>query len=415
VPRLLLLYHFFHPDDVVSARMFSDLAVEQRSRGWEVVALTSNRSCFDPDRAYPAREDWAGGEIHRVFRPPLKQSRPVQRLANSGWMTAAWLARAGRLAPFDAVVMGSDPAFAPVIGPGLRRLWPRAALVHWCFDLYPEAIAAEGGNRAVRALVPAATRLMKWAYQSYDALVDIGPRMGERLAAYGSGARQATLTPWALAEPSDPPGGADLEVRRRLFGDAKLALLYAGTMGRAHDHHALLAVARACRRRAGNDVTFCFASRGNRHDELLAAVSAADDTNVRFAPFADEQSLGQRLRAADLHLISLQPEWAGIVVPSKFFGALAVGRPVLYAGPPESEIARWIAQHDVGLVAGQGDAGVEAASRRLLALAAAPAELAAWQANARAVYVRDFSKAAITGRWNALLRDLVAARRGGPV
>jgi colanic acid biosynthesis glycosyl transferase WcaI len=102
-------------------------------------------------------------------------------------------------------------------------------------------------------------------------------------------------------------------------------------------------------------------------------------------------------------------------VPSKFFGALSVGRPVLYAGPPESEIARWIAQHDVGLVAGQGDAGVEAASRRLLALAAAPAELAAWQANARAVYVRDFSKAAINGRWNALLRDLVAARRGGPV
>ncbi len=127
-------------------------------------------------------------------------------------MTSAWLARAARLGPFDAVVIGSDPAFAPLIGPGLRRLWPRAALVHWCFDLYPEAIAAEGGNAAVRALVPAAARLMKWAYGSYDALVDIGPRMGERLAAYGTGARQATLTPWALADagertgdPDDPP------------------------------------------------------------------------------------------------------------------------------------------------------------------------------------------------------------------
>jgi glycosyltransferase involved in cell wall biosynthesis len=407
VPRLLLLYHFFHPDDVVSARMFSDLAVEQRGRGWDVVALTSNRSCFDPDRAYPAREDWAGGEIHRVFRPPLKQSRPVQRLANSAWMTSGWLARAAKLGAFDAVVIGSDPAFAPLIGPGLRRLWPRAALVHWCFDLYPEAIAAEGGNAAVRALVPAAARLMKWAYASYDALVDIGPRMGERLAAYGTGARQATLTPWALAEQVGQP--ADFETRRQLFGEAKLALLYAGTMGRAHDHRGLLAVARACRRRCGNDVTFCFAARGNRHDELLAAVSA-EDTNVRFAPFADEQALGARLRAADLHLISLQPEWAGVVVPSKFFGALAAGRPVLYAGPPESEIARWIAQHDVGVVVGQGDAGVEAATQRLLAVAARREELAAWQANARAVYLRDFSKTVINDRWDVLLRDLVGAR-----
>ncbi|HVY40772.1 MAG TPA: glycosyltransferase family 4 protein [Polyangia bacterium] len=407
MPRLLLVYHFFHPDDVVSARMFSDLAVEQRRRGWDVVALTSNRSCFDPDRTYPAREDWAGGEIHRVFRPPLKQSRPAQRLANSAWMTSAWIARAAGLSPFDAVVIGSDPAFAPLIGPALRRLWPRAALVHWCFDLYPEAIAAEGGNAAVRALVPAARRLMKWAYGSYDALVDIGPRMGERLAAYGSGARQATLTPWALADAAQQP--ADPAVRQQLFGDTKLALLYAGTMGRAHDHRALLAVARACRRRCGNDVTFCFAARGNRHDELLAAVSA-DDTNVRFAPFADEQALGARLLAADLHLISLQPEWAGVVVPSKFFGALAVGRPVLYAGPIESEIARWIAQHDVGVVVGQGDAGAEAAAQRLAALSAARDRLAAWQANARAVYLRDFSKPVVNDRWDLLLRELIATR-----
>jgi colanic acid biosynthesis glycosyl transferase WcaI len=415
VPRLLLIYHFFHPDDVVSARMFSDLAVEQRRRGWEVVALTSNRSWGDPGRSYPAREEWAGGEIHRVFRPPLSQARPAQRLANSGWMMAAWLARARRLGTFDAVVVGSDPAFAPLIGPGLRRLWPGAALAHWCFDVYPEAIAAEGGNAAVRRLVPAATALMRRAYRAYDALIDIGPRMRERLASYGSGARQATLTPWALADPDDDGDGSRrTAVREELFGGARLGLLYSGTMGRAHDHRTLLAVARACRRRAGNDVAFCFASRGNRHDELRAAVTS-EDTNVRFAAFADEAALADRLRAADIHLLSLQPEWAGIVVPSKFFGALAVGRPVLYAGPGESEIARWIARHGVGLSLPPhetgGDAQVEAAAERLQALAAAPAELSAWQANARAVYRREFSKQIVNDRWNTLLRDLVAGRQ----
>jgi len=407
VPRLLLAYHFFHPDDVVSARMFSDLAVEQRRRGWEVVALTSNRSCFDPTRTYPGREDWEGVEIHRVFRPPLRQSRPIERLTNSGWMTAAWLARAARLGPMDAVVVGSDPAFAPLVGPGLRRLWPGAALVHWCFDVYPEAIAAEGGNAAVRALVPLAGRLMTWAYRSYDALVDIGPCMGERLAAYSSGARQATLTPWALAEGA--AASVDPTLRRQLFGDAKLGLLYSGTMGRAHDHQALLAVARACRRRWGDEIAFCFASRGNRQDELRAAVQP-DDSNVRFAPFADEASLGARLASADLHLISLQPEWAGVVVPSKFFGALAAGRPVLYAGPAQSEIARWIRQHDVGLAVGDGQAGPDTTAARLHELATAPGALAAWQANARAVYDREFSKAIVNDRWNALLRELVAAR-----
>jgi colanic acid biosynthesis glycosyl transferase WcaI len=325
LPRLLLAYHFFHPDDVVSARIFSDLAVEQQRRGWEVTVVTSNRSCFDQARRFDPFEDWNGVQIHRVFRPPFTQSRPLQRLANSGWMTAAWLARIGELGPFDAIVVGSDPAFAPTMGRALRRLQPRAALVHWCFDLYPEAIAAEGGNAAVRALVPVAKRLMKWSYGAYDELVDIGPRMGERLAAYGTGVAQRTLVPWALVEPPRA-AVADPRLRAELFPHAKLALLYSGTMGRAHDYRAFLALARACRARSGDDVTLCFASRGNRQDELAAAVTAAD-TNVRFAPFADEAALQARLGAADLHLVSLQPEWAGVVVPSKFFGSLAVGGP----------------------------------------------------------------------------------------
>ena len=97
-------------------------------------------------------------------------------------------------------------------------------------------------------------------------------------------------------------------------------------------------------------------------------------------------------------------------MPSKFFNALAAGRPVLYAGPADSEIARWIAQHDVGLVVGDGQASVDAAAARLHELATAPGALGAWQANARAVYQREFSKATVNDRWNALLRELVAAR-----
>ena len=38
------------------------------------------------------------------------------------------------------------------------------------------------------------------------------------------------------------------------------------------------------------------------------------------------------------------------MVPSKFFGALAAGRPVLFVGSPISSVARWILKHRVGWV-----------------------------------------------------------------
>jgi len=406
VPRLLVCYHFFHPDDVISARIFSELAAEQVRRGWDVTALACNRSWSDPRAQLPASEEWNGVHIRRVYRPAWDQARPAQRLANSAWMLAAWFARSLPLGRFDAVVIGSDPAFSPLEAIALRLAHPRAALAHWCFDLYPEAITADGVGGAMATLAPLARGMMGAAYRRFDALVDIGPRMGERLAAYRTEARQETLVPWALAE-GDRPVAVDVEARRALFPRANLALLYAGTMGRAHDFETLLALARACRRRSGDAVSICFAVRGNRSDELRAALGP-DDTNVSMVDFADQESLQRRLAAADFHVISLRDDWAGVVVPSKFFASLAVGRPVLYAGPADSEIARWIDEHDLGLHL-RAD-GAEAAADRLHALIGDPAALARWRENAFSVYTRLWSKRVTNDRWDALLRELVTVR-----
>jgi glycosyltransferase involved in cell wall biosynthesis len=416
LPRLLLYYHFFRPDDVVSARLYTDLAEEQRARGWDVTVVTSNRTWRDPHLRLPARDDWNGVQVRRVFRPPWDQARPLQRLGNSGWLIAAWLANTVALGRFDAAVVGSDPAFAPLIALGLRVLRPRAALALWSFDLYPEAIAAEGASRAADVLSPPARMLMSAAYRRYDALVDIGPRMRERLAEHApvstkSGApfRQETLVPWALKEAAAPVP-VDTATRAALFPRAKLALIYSGTMGRAHDFEAFVRLARACRARAGDAVSFCFCARGNRYEELRRAV-ASDDSNIAFAPFADEQTLEARLAAADFHLVSLRPDWAGLVVPSKFFASLAVGRPVLYAGPADSEIARWIAEHDLGIHL--TDDNADAVADRLCRLADdpnLPGGLARWRENALGVYQRQWSRTITNDRWNALLRELVAAK-----
>jgi glycosyltransferase involved in cell wall biosynthesis len=405
VPRLCVCYHFFHPDDVVSARQFDELAREQARRGWDVTALTSNRS-WDRSRTFPSRESWQGVEIHRVWRPDWAQAKPLERLANSAWMIAAWFFALARLPRFDAIVIGSDPAFAALVALPLRLFFPRTRLVHWCFDLYPEAIVAEKGGSAgpaLRAASAVARGLMRLAYRCHDALVDIGPRMRERLAAYGSRAVTRTLVPWPLAAPGRL-AAPDPAVRAKLFPRARLALLYSGTLGRAHDFHQLLALARACRARSGDAISFCFAARGHREAELAAALGP-EDTNVSLAPFAAESELAARLEAADLHMLSLRAEWAGVVVPSKFFGSLAVGRPVVYSGPADSEIARWIAEHGLGVAL--DDARLDEAVDRLHALADDHAALARAQAHALETHARLFSQQVVNDGWDALLRELV--------
>jgi len=406
-PRVLLAYHFFYPDDVVSARLFTDLALGLDAAGWDVTALASDRAWSNPETRYPARERYSGIAIERVHRPAWGQARPIERLANAGWMVTAWSHRIATMPPFDAIVVGSDPSFAPLILLPLRRRWPGVATAHWCYDVYPEAIAADGASRIVRALYPLAERAMAAAYRRCDLIVDLGPGMRRRLAKYESPAMRETVSPWALAEPESAPRAPDPHVRQQLFGSAKLGLLYSGTLGRAHDFRQLLALARACRARSGDDVAFCFSCRGHRLDELKAALGA-EDSNVRIAPFCPESELAAQLEAAELHLLSLQSAWSGLVVPSKFFGSLAVGRPVVYAGPHDSDIAQWVSALEVGYVA-QPERLSETVDA-LHGLAASPDALHVMQRRARQVYDKHFCKEVGLATWHRLLSQLVSRR-----
>jgi colanic acid biosynthesis glycosyl transferase WcaI len=399
-PRLLVLYHFFHPDRVVSARIFSDLAAEQARRGWDVTALTCNRSHADPTARFPAQELWNDVRIVRVFRPAWSQKRPLPRLGNSAWTLSAWFARALQLGPFDAVVIGSDPSFAASLAIPLRAAWPRVPILHWCLDVFPDA-GEEEWTGATRLLSPPSRAIMSAAYRCCDVVVDLGACMRRRLERYGGSPRRETLTPWALVEP-ETPAEPDPAVRREMFGDAKLGLLYAGSMSRSHDFDSLLQLARACRARSGNDVTLCFACTGTNLPALKAAVRP-DDSNIRFAPFAEEDALEARFAAADVHVGSLRPRFTGIVVPSKFFAALAAARPFLFAGAEDASIAGWIREYDVGMVLQPG--GVDAIAGGLVALARDPAGLRDGRARALATYRRQFSKRLINDRWAALLES----------
>jgi glycosyltransferase involved in cell wall biosynthesis len=158
------------------------------------------------------------------------------------------------------------------------------------------------------------------------------------------------------------------------------------------------------RRLRGDRIQFCFGVRGNRVEELRAAVGR-EDGNIRFAPFAPETELAKRLAAADIHLVSLRPNWTGVVVPSKFFGSLAAGRPVIFAGAREAALARWIEAYGVGWVLDRHS--VEKVARDLERLVQCREELACLQRRCHEVYHAHFSRRRMMDRWDQELRALL--------
>lgn len=394
-------YHYFHPDDVVSARHLDGLCRGLADRGWDVLVRPCNRGCRDESQTYSLHEDWAGVRIRRVWRPRFRQASNLGRLLNAAWMLVAWSLPVGRRP--DVLVVGTDPILSVLVAIAWRLTRPGVKIAHWAFDLYPEAPVADGMLRADSLLVRGLRSALRVAYGCCDLIADLGGCMRRLIETYRPRGRKVTLVPWALSEP-DRPVPPDPTVRRELFGDSALGLLYSGNFGRAHSYEEFLALARDLR---GADAAICFAVRGNRADELRKAVGS-NDTNVSFAGFAAESELEKRLAAADVHLVSLRPEWTGVVVPSKFFGSLASGRPVVFAGRPDSAIAGWIREFGVGWELTADNVAEVAAELR--AVAGDRGRLDEMQRRCHAVYREQFSWRAVTDGWDRELRALLPKR-----
>lgn len=193
-----------------------------------------------------------------------------------------------------------------------------------------------------------------------------------------------------------------------MFGSAPVGLMYSGNFGKAHAFDTLLALARRLR---PHGVPFVFCVRGNRVQDLKAAVRA-EDTNVSFGGFVPQQRLERRLSAADIHIVSLRSEYAGTVVPSKFQGALAAGRPILYAGPKDSAVAQWIEAFGLGWTLTEET--LDEVAAQILDLCDRPEALEALKRRCFSVYQRHFSRQVILDRMDHDLRALLKLSRPQP-
>jgi hypothetical protein len=114
---------------------------------------------------------------------------------------------------------------------------------------------------------------------------------------------------------------------------------------------------------------------------------------------------------ADVHLVSLRPELEGLIVPSKFYGICAAGRPTIFVGDVDGEIARLISQHGCGRNVPMGD-GIGLA-KTILELASDPILVRRMGERARQAFDAEFAKSIGVERWENLLVEVSGAATPG--
>lgn len=396
--RIIFLNRFFFPDHSATSQMLSDLAFHLAGTGAEVEVITGRQIYDDPNARLEPEASVRGVRIHRVASSRFGRHILPGRALD--YLSFAWSARRrlnGILRPGDRVVCMTDPPLLSVaVAPVCRRRGAR--LANWLQDLFPEVATAVSSER-LRPLLDPLRRLRNTSLTGAVVNVVIGSGMARRLLDEGvPPGSLRTIANWAEIGPMLP---AASRIRDEWGLAGRFVIGYSGNLGRAHDYRTILEAAHRLRHEP--DVRFLLIGGGAMMAALRQEAQARGLQNLMFKPYQPRERLAESLAAADIHLAILRPELEGLIVPSKFYGIAAAGRPTLFVGDPDGEIPRLIAEAEAGVTVQVGDA--EAMVRQILRLRSEPETRERMGRNARALLEARFTAAHAYAAWDSVLRE----------
>ena len=428
--KVIFLNRFFYPDHSATSQMLSDLAFRLAGGGHTVRVITS-RLTYEGDRMLSPNESVGNVAISRVPTTAFGRHKLLGRTFD--YLTF-YLSAGFRLAldaqPGDVVVVKTDPPMLSVVAGPIARV-KGARTINWLQDLFPEVATALGIGQ---------TKTQKWAFSLLrcvrdltlryaDANVVLGERMAARLKKRRIPQEQITIIAnWADGNQIRPVERARNALRKEWNLKDAFVVGYSGNLGRAHSFETFLtAVAHLEAQQkathkasifadaggdawqdtpdeeslARRDIRWLFIGSGAQTEKLKRAVQEKGYDSVTFHPCQPRERLSESLSAPDVHLISLKPNLEGLIVPSKYYGIAAAGRPAIFVGNPDGELARIIKGSETGFVIRDGD-GVGLAEA-ILKLAYNPTLAAEQGTRARQLFEEKYDFAHAVKAWETLI------------
>jgi colanic acid biosynthesis glycosyl transferase WcaI len=397
--KVIFVNRFFHPDISATSQIASDLALQFAADGKVVHVVTSRLRYDDPEVTLPSNDEASGVIIHRVWTTRFGRTSTLGRLCDYvTFYVAAPLAVIRLALPGDVVIVKTDPPMISVsvlIAARLRGV----RVVNWLQDLFPEVAIALGmklGGASMRAvLIWIRNCSLRWA----DANVVLGSRMQVLVAQHAPNVPIYVVPNWSPAMEIAPLSRIDNPLNDQWQLAGRFIVGYSGNLGRAHDLGIVLEA--ADRLRDQLEIMFLIIGEGNQKESLQAEVRSRGLTNVLFKTYQPKEQLKFSLALPNVHLISLKPVLEGMIVPSKFYGVIAAGRPVIFIGDKNGEIAREVTRGYCGMTMPPDDPNLLA---KIITQLCGDTELCERMGkNARAFFEAEYSQSIAIDKWRRVL------------
>jgi glycosyltransferase involved in cell wall biosynthesis len=330
--HIAFLNQFFWPDTAATGQLLADLS---RAIGAEESGVKTTVICGKSDYGI---QDTTSPPPSRILRAGcLRFSRGVLgRLLSYGSFIAGAVWNSYRIERPDIIITLTTPPLISVLGRMIKLMRDCEHYI-WEMDVYPDIAVDLEVLRRDSMLTSVIGIFADWSRRHADGIIVLGDDMKARLIARGIPEDRIFVAEnWANGS----------EITPRPFPEGRFVVHYSGTLGLVHDIDTIAGAMNRLR----NDPRFCFtfAGGGARREYLENYCQEHGIKNVIFRPYCSRDELGSSLSEGHIGLVTQLPQTCGSVVPSKTYGIMAAGRPILYVGPSDATPARIIDHHSCG-------------------------------------------------------------------
>jgi colanic acid biosynthesis glycosyl transferase WcaI len=397
--KIVFVNRFFYPDQSATSQILTDLAFHLAKTGVSVHVVTSRQVHDDPDSTLASDDSIQGVRVIRVWTTRFGRQKLPGRMLDylTFYLSAAWSLFA-LVKPGDLVVAKTDPPLISVVAAMVVKS-RGAKLVNWIQDLFPE-VAGALGIGGVKGLEGLVRSMRNWSLRTASKNVVIGDGMAKKLAEEGIKPDSIqVIHNWADGFAIQPLDREKNDLRQQWNLQDAFVVGYSGNIGRAHEFDTILDAAEKLN--SATNIVFLFIGGGAQRNRIEEEARRRGLENIMFKPYQPRERLALSLTVPDVHLITLQPSLEGLIVPSKFYGIAAAGRPTIFIGSKNGEIPCILREAQCGFSIEKGQA--EVVSRVIRELADDEETCLRLGRRARAVFDQRFDTKHAMQAWEAVI------------
>ena len=336
---LIITEHFF-PSTGATAQLITDLVSSLKDQNVNHHVLTSSHSshrCSDVTRIY--------------YSSPKTSKISLKVLTGVLFFFSAFFWVIFTEKKFSKVLIVSNPPFIGLLGPLLLFL-KKLPYVFLLQDLFPRSAILSGILPAVGP-VSFAWKLLQSLICSLSETTIFLSRSMEVTARtdFLFPFKSIVIHNWSVCNPYTQ-SITDNPYYEKWNLSQHLTIQYSGNFGRLHEFTTLLESARLLK---SLNIQFIFIGDGAKRSQVLAYLDEYNLDNIKVYDYQPLSLLSASLCSCDLAVISLVPGADGTVAPSKLYGILSSGKPIILIAMRNTALAHEVVENGLGFVVEPGD------------------------------------------------------------